>query len=251
MANMRSNTLGWQRLVAESVVVVLSILLAFSIDAWWDSRNLREREQELMQGLRTEFRAARADLEARLTLAQRMASGTAQFLDVVPSVAGPTSVTVPDSIVIALLGGPTYDPATNTLDAAVSSGEIDLLGDAQLRAELANWRRVLADTREDELVVRQTTHDQVVPLLAASVDLRTHYERVLPWSGGDPFGPGQRIAGAGGEVRTSTTTVRVTTALLGALAVRKFYVDFSAAGLEDLLAILDRIVERLGHRIDS
>ena len=41
----------WPRIAAEGVVVVASILLAFSIDAWWAARQQREAEQVVLQAL--------------------------------------------------------------------------------------------------------------------------------------------------------------------------------------------------------
>jgi len=41
----------WKRLSAEAVAIVLSILLAFSIDAWWDDRKRSGDERILLQSL--------------------------------------------------------------------------------------------------------------------------------------------------------------------------------------------------------
>ena len=42
----------WFRIIAEGVVIVVSILLAFGIDAWWDDRQLRHEERALLEELR-------------------------------------------------------------------------------------------------------------------------------------------------------------------------------------------------------
>ena len=41
----------WGRLVAEGAAIVISILLAFSIDAWWDNRKDIAEEREILLGL--------------------------------------------------------------------------------------------------------------------------------------------------------------------------------------------------------
>ena len=243
MGESRSAGIQWRRLLAESLAIIFSILLAFSIDAWWDGRQERSRERDLLAGLLADFRNSRSGLEGRLVLARRMAAGTAGFLDLVGAHEGMATLTVPDSLVLAVLGGPTYEPATNTLDAAVASGEIERLTNGELRAELAYWRRTLADTREDELEVRRITDEQLVPVLARSLDLSTYYARLLSWSGGDPDASGRLIAGRVSGPATAVARVTVTTELSGLLALRGFYVDFAAADLEDLLASLDRATE--------
>jgi hypothetical protein len=242
MKEQGSAGIQWRRLLAESVAVVLSILLAFAIDAWWDARQEAGRERDLLDGLRTDFESSRPGLEGRLTLARRMAAGTVGLLARIEGRGSVPAVVVPDSLILAVLGGPTYEPATNTLDAALASGEIELLESTELRTELANWRRLLSDTREDELEVRRVTNEQLVPELARSVDLGPFYGRVLAWSGGDPYGAGRRIPEEDRPASASAVRLPVTTELIGALALRRFYVEFAAADLAELLESLDRVL---------
>jgi len=55
-----------RRILAEGVVIVVSILLAFAIDAWWDETRERGREKTVLAGLRSEFEANRTRLMANL-----------------------------------------------------------------------------------------------------------------------------------------------------------------------------------------
>lgn len=242
MNKRESTRIQWRRLLAESVAVVLSILLAFAIDAWWDARQESGRERDLLAGLRTDFESSRPGLEGRLILARRMAAGTVELLDRIEARESSREVLVPDSLILAVLGGPTYEPATNTLDAALASGEIELLESAELRTELANWRRLLSDTREDELEVRRVTNEQLVPELARSVDLGPFFSRVLAWSGGDPYGAGRRIPDGREPAPAPAVRLPVTTEMIGALALRRFYVEFAAADLAELLESLERVL---------
>jgi hypothetical protein len=45
----------WKRLFAEAAAIVLSILLAFAIDAWWEDRGDRQTELLLLQRLKADF----------------------------------------------------------------------------------------------------------------------------------------------------------------------------------------------------
>jgi len=40
--------IAWKRLAIEAPVIVVSILLAFTIDAWWDERGERAAERVLL-----------------------------------------------------------------------------------------------------------------------------------------------------------------------------------------------------------
>ena len=225
-------SLPWGRIFVEAVAVVASILLAFSIDAWWDGQRERNRETDLLQGLLADFQTSRADLVGRAEGARRIAHANRSLRDAVSAAVGGGEIEVSDTLVTAVIGGPTYEPTANTLDAAIASGEIELILNDELREALAHWRRILADTREDELAVRSVSSEQVVPLLAQQIDLASRFDLISPWF----FG--QQRYDASGRV-----ALRPSTQLGGALALRLFYAEFSAEDLAILLDALDRVVE--------
>lgn len=137
------------------------------------------------------------------------------------------------------------------MDAALASGEIELLRSPELRAALADWRRKLADTAEDEREVRQITNEQVVPILSRSLNLAPYLSGVLSWSGGDPYGPGRTIQGRAPAPVDGEAVLPVSTDLVGALALRQFYVEFSAADLSELLVVLDQVIGLLRAELDA
>jgi len=222
-------TLSWRRLAVESVAVVLSILLAFAIDAWWDASKERERESQLLEGLLADFERTRADLEQRVGFASRMHSNAVVLRDLIAVGAGRQSLTVPDSAILAAIGGPTYQPAMNTLDAALVSGEIELVRSVEIRRGISEWRLTLADTYESERQVREIGTTRVEPFLSRDIALGPYFDQVLGWEAGE-------------VVAMGSATLTPTLELSGALAARTFYQNFAAEGLADLLDVLDRMV---------
>ncbi len=53
----------WRRLGAEAVAIVLSILLAFGLEAWWIWSRDRRQEQEILTQLAMEFETNQAESE--------------------------------------------------------------------------------------------------------------------------------------------------------------------------------------------
>lgn len=49
--------ISWARLVLEGMVIVVSILPAFAVDAWWDGTSERRRIQEQQAQLHGRIRA--------------------------------------------------------------------------------------------------------------------------------------------------------------------------------------------------
>ena len=74
----------WRRGVAEGCVIVASILLAFWIDAWWDSRQARELETEALSALAEEVAANRAELQNVLDATDDRLARITQFLQATP-----------------------------------------------------------------------------------------------------------------------------------------------------------------------
>ncbi len=234
MAEQRSSSIQWRRLLVESAAIVLSILLAFAVDASWDRYKERKSEEALLRGILADFRSSRSSLEERAELARRMARNAGLFLDLVSGWSGPRPLDVPDSLILAVLGGPTYEPATNTLDAALGSGEIELIRSSELRAELATWRRLLADTAEDEIEVRRLTNEQLLPALARAARLGPYHGQILAWSFHEP------VSGLPGHARLVPSSE-----IEGLVGLRRFYAQFAADDLAALLASLDRTVALL------
>ena len=53
----------WLRIGAEAVAIIASILIAFSLDAWWDGRELVDRELRYLQSLESDFLENRANID--------------------------------------------------------------------------------------------------------------------------------------------------------------------------------------------
>jgi len=149
--------------------------------------------------------------------------------DLIAAGAGRQSLTVPDSTILSAIGGPTYQPAMNTLDAALLSGEIELVRSVEIRQGMAEWRLTLDDTFESERLVREIGTTRVEPLLSRDIALGRYFDQVLGWEA-------EEVTAMGNATLTPTLE------LSGAIAARTFYQNFAAEGLADLLGVLDRIV---------
>ena len=59
---MNSQGLEWKRLFTEGAVILISILLAFSIDAWWDEQQESEDAMHQIDRVLTELETGEAIL---------------------------------------------------------------------------------------------------------------------------------------------------------------------------------------------
>jgi hypothetical protein len=178
------------------VVVVLSILIAFGVDAWWDGYRAAQEEAETMAALRTDFENSLALLENRwipvhtatmeasfelLWIAQRgpdpfpgvdtldLEAFSADFLLPVsgePFGAPARTVAVRDSVLAVALFDATFDPTLSALDALLQSGSLGRIRNRALRTALARFPALLEDSNDEERRTRDLVNQRLRPALS-------------------------------------------------------------------------------------
>lgn len=134
----------WARLLVESVLIVLSILLAFGIDAWWDNRGDRRREASALVGLKQDFEGHLSRVRTHQTrFHNRLQSADEVLATIGPSASAASASTIK---AIAIVG--IADPVSfqgGTLETLVKTSGLSLLRDSQLRTELIRWSQAIED----------------------------------------------------------------------------------------------------------
>jgi len=150
----RRSSIPWARLVAESAVIVLSILLAFGIDAWWDEKQDAAEAHEILLSLREEFLAHRSALAEAKETQQAYSLSIDRLLQATRSTDVPPVATM-DTLLRHATWSSTWHPGSGARDALIASGRLQLIDNMELRTQLAAWQGVIDELRDNELVVRQ------------------------------------------------------------------------------------------------
>ena len=138
-----------QRSILNGAGIVLSILLAFAIDASWEARSEHQQEEALMEGLRQEFAVNLEGLDRMVAEFHRQDSLLARFFDM------PTPATEEEArrevgrFTLALLWADDFDPSMASLEMILSAGRLDLIFESELGALLWTWKRQFEDTQDD------------------------------------------------------------------------------------------------------
>jgi hypothetical protein len=147
-------TLPWRRTLLEGVVIIASILIAFSLDAWWDRLGRAEHEREALRALAEELRGAAVELDSVIAFNQHRVEAGHYFLSLSPAdVAGLES----DNVTLALAGmggGLTFDPSLGATNAIISGG-LDLVRDADVRAQIAAWPGMMTEIAIDQAAIAE------------------------------------------------------------------------------------------------
>ena len=144
----KSRIIPWKTITVEAVAIVLSILMAFAIDAWWAEKKESDVEQVALLALLSDFMASREQLAGVLISLENGRADFAHFQSVTDAELAAVDPDVIRKFLTALTKNHTFDPVTATLDALVNDGRLGLISDAQLLTQLSGWRRSL-DNIED------------------------------------------------------------------------------------------------------
>lgn len=134
-----SQPVPWRRILAESVAIVASILLAFAIDAAWDTYQQEQELREILVGLREEAQAnqhllteASSDTQQAMDRLRRFRSGSLEEYKEVDS------SDFYQEIYLPFVRGWTATFQVGFLEATISSGKLALIPDPATRAALTS-----------------------------------------------------------------------------------------------------------------
>lgn len=155
--------------IREMVVVVVSILIAFGLDAAWDERQERQEERRILESIATDMRWNVEELDRALTLHRIIQDASLELVEHM----GPDPAGIPlerfDSLLFESVAYWTYDPRVGSIESVLN--RLDLVSDLELRTTLTRWPETLRDYREDEERAAHEVDDQLLPRLQAEVPM--------------------------------------------------------------------------------
>jgi hypothetical protein len=163
----------WPRILAEGTAIVISILLAFWIQAWWESRGDARQGQALLAALAEDF----AQADELLSVVKSMHVMTSQAGEQLITLAEKGEVPEADRRNVDLLISShfaryTFDPPMGTVESVLGSGRIDLLTSQELIAELTKWSAVVTQLNNLEIEARDHFYNRIYPYLASRIQLK-------------------------------------------------------------------------------
>ena len=140
------------RVIGEGGIIVVSILLAFWIDAWWDGRQDRGQERQLLAQIQAESVSNRELFAQYRQHHSEIIEAAGRLLDRT----GPGATVVEHEIAeikrdLEIVSDFwTVEPSVGVISSALQSGQLQLIRSQELRVEVANWSAFLDDLRSEE-----------------------------------------------------------------------------------------------------
>lgn len=180
---------SWSWVLAETGIVVVGILIAFSLNSWWEGRTAAAQERAHLSSLHTDFEQNVERLDA-LAVAQDRVSGASGDLLLI---ARDRAAVPPDSIdglIGEVFSSDQFDPVMGAYENLVNSGGLAQVRDDSLRSALASFAAMVDSRYAEEFST------------ALYLDFNREFMGRLGWAGrvigslpgheeGRPEGPGE------------------------------------------------------------
>jgi hypothetical protein len=165
MSNFRS------QYIPEGVLIIVSILIAFAIDAWWDERQDRSEETRILEALRSEFQENADRLPTHIRIRESDAEHARVLVEQIQTVGlGGRVIVTPEQLMSFTVHG-SFDPTRGAFDAMLQSGDLRFIESQTLRQRLVRWPMLVADAVENDHFLRSTAAPRAFDYLAERVDL--------------------------------------------------------------------------------
>lgn len=151
----------WPEYLLEVLVITIGILGAFTLNNWNESRKDRIVEQEIIVQLLEEYQTNLTELENKIDFRNIIINSSIDLLGYIDE---PININK-DSLIrkIAVIRyDPTFDPIKNDL---ISSGNIRLIQNIELRKLLSNWSSDVVALQEMEQQWQKIRSETNVPYL--------------------------------------------------------------------------------------
>jgi hypothetical protein len=220
----------WSGLTREVGIVVAGILIAFSLDAWWDARRERLSQEAQLRALHEEFTANRERIDRAEERHRNIALRSRALLSALQLHPAGSEVQVADSLLGSVFEWRTQEWSMGSVEALIASGDLQRIADPELRRLLADWPASVEEMDEDQILGRDFVYAVAVSELARHADV-AHLVDPAP----------KRSSGV--------TNIRVSTAAKAVVAARVALAELTAGSLRDFRAEVDAVLLQIQHRL--
>lgn len=168
MAN--DKNIPWKRIYAEGAAIVVSILLAFSIEAWWEDFQDRSEERGILLSLKSEFEQNLTFIETEISYRNAVIQSILKIFDasVGRSALQPQEL---DELIGDVTWWQNIEFFRGAIDSLLQSGSLSLIKNEELRRTLASMPSRYESTTRSELNDRDFTVNVVIPFLNSHASL--------------------------------------------------------------------------------
>lgn len=198
--------------IGEIILVVIGILIALQINSKKEEINNRIIEQSVLNNLYEDFNKNQQEIDVLIFANNKYYRNLNKFIEIIKTTPKDIKFNVIDTLLMAAIAAPTYIPTTSTIDVIISTGNIDLIKNEELKSLISRFKREIADLNENENDVRILANMQLCPFLGENSDLINVYQNTYAYTI-------DRL----NKVKISSSSLVLNSNLLGSLIAQRFY----------------------------
>jgi len=162
----------WIRIFAEGGAIVVSILLAFAIDAWWEDRRDASRQRTQLESLLGETAEAGQLLERQLGILENSLSGTLNIIQSMGPDASTADVQAVKNSIRTSFNIGVLTPPQSVLQEVLATQGAGRFPDLDLYSNLQRWSSLMSDIENDaRLLDRNREEDFLQALIRLEIPL--------------------------------------------------------------------------------
>jgi hypothetical protein len=236
----QADSIPWKRVSVEGAAIVVSILLAFSIQAWWDDRKEFEDERAVLEALLEEFKAKKETLRIRLSFNEAiLKSATTLVRASVEPGHSISSAEIDRHLATFWWYNVSTQWDTPVLSALISGGHLTSITSPDIGIGLARWSAEFGVIKQRVGRDEEYFKNVLMPFLQKNASLPQVYPLVqtMPGQGTDAVSmPGWQVA----EPADNTH-----------LLTNKLFVNILTEKVDRHLSILDLSFAGLDSKLDQ
>jgi hypothetical protein len=224
-------------MVGESALIVFSILLAFSIDAWWSGRGTATLERQWLVELESEFASNLVRLEARNEQIETSLERFELFVRSSPSVLARFPQDSVSRWLYDFTAPRTFDASRGAASTLSDPAGITAVRDPTLRRLVVDWLRRLDDLNEEAASMWSAGTDlaRILSLPAVQGELPDGERHLI-----------NNVAASLGPAGLANS--RTDDRFMSALSIKMYYQNMYLAELRSAQAVGDTILSLLRAR---
>lgn len=170
---MKIVTKNWRKYIYEALVIIISILLAFTIDALWSQQTTNEQKSALLVALIKDFEESKTQLISIKANHNKIEKNLEILLKWSDSTNISEDIKIQfDSLLGTLFWRETFDPPLGTLESIISSSRFDMIEDVSLMANLTKWPSITINLKEKESEKVKHFYDAYYPYIRKHISLK-------------------------------------------------------------------------------
>jgi len=168
---MENPKIAWKRLAIEAPVIVVSILLAFAIEAWWDERGERATERVLLERLQSDFIEISSALQLVEEDHREASDACIYFLNLAIGDTVPETGEADRKVAVVFLASRTFNPGSGAVESFSSGDGANLVRSQSLADRLFAWPGIVEELQEEEANLQKGVAERWTPFLSSRVNV--------------------------------------------------------------------------------